>query len=755
MTARVLYESLDPARQQFRLLHLLPANKREKSKPWYSAERIRCRMTLESMAHHPEYEALSYEWGQEAPIVTITINNQKFLVRQNLAFALAALRRHNTRVLWVDALCINQNDIDERNSQVRQMADIYREAQCVVVWLGRDSCLAHDVVYILERLGNHSPALNFPGQPGSSPGYSGLDVQKLQDWITYLLNHLEIAALTPQKQVARIKQMAETKVEVHELEEGHFLEKLALCLDLHDSGQLEKAAEHQRDLVDSWVKLSRSKEESWNETVFGMAPYGILGSIDTNRYTGVLRIGSMCNLSYWHRLWIVQEVLLARDILVAFGDHKNTVMKWDCITKAQTCLDKISRQWSTKDREFRIMENSMMWYLARLRQPPRTHISPTSLFAFTKRSLCQDPRDKIYGLLGILDPGLTPSITIDYSIPLTTLYLELIRWFKHKFDTSTHTREFLEFGRAVRSTWMQAKNRGAALGISQHDLDEAAIHGCTDEFHVVGMLGGSVLFTEEISNTSSLKDLAEWIHTLSLSSSFSKIQIEEKIRDLVAIKTTWRTPFSPRGHAHRQSTPEYSPLKANDQSQRMIAQAIFVTENGEIGIGSSAIQNRDILCWFPGFAYGLVMRMHEADNFTLVSKATTSPQVLKAEMEMREFVDLDALTTEVLGTRREDPLACEEGEIFDIILDMPAYHDLVCPVEFAQVEETWVSMRPIRIGGKRKFEFVIGDGGPQSITREPAESTRKGESSKTARYVSLSFEDLLEREISFEKDQKT
>ena len=59
---------------------------------------------------------------------------------QNLATALVYLR-HNSepRVLWIDALCINQEDMEERNSQVARMADIFRLADRVVVWLGPES----------------------------------------------------------------------------------------------------------------------------------------------------------------------------------------------------------------------------------------------------------------------------------------------------------------------------------------------------------------------------------------------------------------------------------------------------------------------------------------------------------------------------------------------------------------------------------------------------------------------------------------
>ncbi|KAH8749443.1 heterokaryon incompatibility protein-domain-containing protein [Hyaloscypha finlandica] len=83
------------------------------------------------------YEALSYTWGSTEDPVEIRIDNRKFEVRQNLWSALNALKMpRKARALWVDAICINQNDVDERSEQVRKMGRIYSRATQVIVWLG-------------------------------------------------------------------------------------------------------------------------------------------------------------------------------------------------------------------------------------------------------------------------------------------------------------------------------------------------------------------------------------------------------------------------------------------------------------------------------------------------------------------------------------------------------------------------------------------------------------------------------------------
>ncbi|KAE9367276.1 HET-domain-containing protein, partial [Stipitochalara longipes BDJ] len=83
------------------------------------------------------YEALSYTWGKPEDVKEIELNGYPVKIRENLWSALVNLRdAREERVLWVDAICINQPDVDERNRQVQLMAHIYSRAKEVIVWLG-------------------------------------------------------------------------------------------------------------------------------------------------------------------------------------------------------------------------------------------------------------------------------------------------------------------------------------------------------------------------------------------------------------------------------------------------------------------------------------------------------------------------------------------------------------------------------------------------------------------------------------------
>jgi hypothetical protein len=103
-----------------------------------------------------EFVALSYTWGSTENNAVIHLDDGPVPVTMNLLEALQALRfQDKSRVLWIDALCINQTDLEERASQVNIMRHIYQKAQNVIVWLGPaadDSRLAFDLLATLSNV---------------------------------------------------------------------------------------------------------------------------------------------------------------------------------------------------------------------------------------------------------------------------------------------------------------------------------------------------------------------------------------------------------------------------------------------------------------------------------------------------------------------------------------------------------------------------------------------------------------------------
>ncbi|KXT16508.1 hypothetical protein AC579_1338 [Pseudocercospora musae] len=89
--------------------------------------------------HAPPFEALSYCWGRADPSYTINVSGERLEVTENLKLALFRLRRSDAvRRLWIDGICINQQDAAEKTAQVKLMRDIYEKAHRTIVWLGEE-----------------------------------------------------------------------------------------------------------------------------------------------------------------------------------------------------------------------------------------------------------------------------------------------------------------------------------------------------------------------------------------------------------------------------------------------------------------------------------------------------------------------------------------------------------------------------------------------------------------------------------------
>lgn len=83
------------------------------------------------------YEALSYAWGSIEKPHKISVDGYDLCVTENLYKALSHLRTPQVeRILWIDAICIDQNNNEERAEQVQLMAKVYCKASRVIVWLG-------------------------------------------------------------------------------------------------------------------------------------------------------------------------------------------------------------------------------------------------------------------------------------------------------------------------------------------------------------------------------------------------------------------------------------------------------------------------------------------------------------------------------------------------------------------------------------------------------------------------------------------
>lgn len=145
-----LYKPLNVERREIRLLHIKPSLKLK--------EQPQCFLETVSLDDNPQFEALSYTWGDPNLTRPIKLEDRKWYATINLEAGLRYLRSPSEDiVIWVDALCINQLSVDERNSQVLLMKTIFSNAKRVRVWLGEPTRGSDDALLILEDLGHRIP----------------------------------------------------------------------------------------------------------------------------------------------------------------------------------------------------------------------------------------------------------------------------------------------------------------------------------------------------------------------------------------------------------------------------------------------------------------------------------------------------------------------------------------------------------------------------------------------------------------------
>ncbi|OCK81163.1 HET-domain-containing protein [Lepidopterella palustris CBS 459.81] len=266
----------------------------------------------------PQYEALSYVWGPPGDRKTVFFESDDgssatpHSVRISLHTALRHLRyQDKPRRLWVDALCINQADNDEKPDQVRRMAAIFALASRVIAWFGpeeNDSALALSTI---ENLGK----------------------------------------------------------------------------------QIEVTVEGRRLPAPDAPKID------WN--------------VDNDKENRVPHaLASLMTRTFFERLWVVQELTLANRLAI-LQCGKDTVL-WELFRRCISYLDQMPDLRSDKLRELVFLHRH--WGQSQ-------HGAPLEwLLREHKSKACTDPRDKVYGLMGIFPPEVAAAIHPDYSSPVSDTY---------------------------------------------------------------------------------------------------------------------------------------------------------------------------------------------------------------------------------------------------------------------------------------------------------------------------------------------
>ncbi|RMD43004.1 hypothetical protein DV735_g2087, partial [Chaetothyriales sp. CBS 134920] len=290
------------------------------------------RITQFSKTKRPPYTAVSYTWGTSSQLESVRINGRLFKIHQNLWHLLRHLRqRGESRFLWIDALCIDQSHLPERNFHVQLMSKIYEDAEFAIVWLGlpsddRREARAMDFV---QEMATHQP-----GKSGASFRDIYLSVQ--------------------------------TKAR--------------------------------------WVNLLR-----------------------------------LCNLTYWTRCWIIQEFLQAKRIEVLCG---TALLEWIHFDKVYLNIRELETYPDYLALELKDFLNTVPSRLTARRLLHRTSRLEDLLHEFYDAQ-CAEPRDKVYGLLGIaqdcadnMEGGQSNGPQPDYGQHIVQVYFDVLHYLSELSSSS-------------------------------------------------------------------------------------------------------------------------------------------------------------------------------------------------------------------------------------------------------------------------------------------------------------------------------
>ncbi|OAL03178.1 HET-domain-containing protein, partial [Phaeosphaeriaceae sp. SRC1lsM3a] len=140
------YSSLDYGRFETRFLCLAALIGDE------ADQLLRFDIEIGSISNPPDFQALSYCWGKDLGKAEIWVSGTKLNVSTNLE---AALRSSGVAVgtrIWVDAICINQNDLYEKSYQVKMMGQIYSKAKKVITWLGVEAPYSYAAARVVNKI---------------------------------------------------------------------------------------------------------------------------------------------------------------------------------------------------------------------------------------------------------------------------------------------------------------------------------------------------------------------------------------------------------------------------------------------------------------------------------------------------------------------------------------------------------------------------------------------------------------------------
>ncbi|KAI1481208.1 HET-domain-containing protein [Daldinia eschscholtzii] len=511
--------------------------------------RIRC-VDLDT-ASTPRYDALSYTWKQDKDNggnsnetnKDIVCNNARLSVEVNLFNCLKQLEkngRHYDRDLWVDAICIDQGDEAERSQQVSIMADIYKLAECVIVWLGTAKEFTPKALELIECLSQ--------------------------------LGRDDMLTINPQA-----------------------------FDDIHN------------------------KE--------------LLGGSNSPEHWGAL--AWLFGRRWFTRAWVVQELVLARDITILCGD---CAFDWEKMVRTSEFLAKRISANTFKEHPLDHIDGRSLPYknpakLDAIKRDIRANANNTFLYTLVRCRIydAQEKHDKVYSFLGLLNSqapghlGLYP----DYQESVAKLYTDVAKYILRTSE-DLHVLAHAEGDRFKETEglptwvpdWSVRKDLGLRItGYARYnaagtlpcfyeikDGDKLGLRGF--KLEIITRIGET---KEEVNNTKDCKDWLdlrdelqrEYPSTNVKDAFWRTLLIDTDTSRAVPIKQPWENAFD-----IWMGLCDFEPSKTDKQKAvqyetsftHSLHLRLFRTAQGHLGCGTSSCKEGDLIWIVQGSRIPLILR---------------------------------------------------------------------------------------------------------------------------------------------------
>lgn len=397
MDARSLYHSLDASRREIRFVTILPDEDDE--------AQIACRLETASLDDDPKYAAMSYVWGDATITTDILVNGIPFPATTNLTAGLLQFRRTGLGLpgkqddaslprLWIDAICINQQDTAERNRQVALMGDIYTSARYVLTWLG---------------------------PPGEEKPESSLRL--IRSFCQVLPGRLK-------------KMVIDIVIDQFEELDDTMIGRVG---DFEEDNSAEESDEVRSYMGDNAGEQQRPEIWDSNGTLTELVQAGLkwisehpelhLQNTEYLSNSAWYSFRHLMMLSYWKRVWILQERVLCRGFkanVIHYGAETVTFEDMVLFFKFIIAIDDYGitppeipyMKWQAN---LKFLKIPIVAPIVNSRALWKRGISvPERVAFFADRYRATDPRDMVYGLRSVLHMKLD----VDYTKTVRQVYLE-------------------------------------------------------------------------------------------------------------------------------------------------------------------------------------------------------------------------------------------------------------------------------------------------------------------------------------------